>query len=1314
MRGATAAVRRAPIRECAMVEFARSRSLARRRFLLLSTAMATLTWATLDVRSAQAQSVVAGGDVNPTTPSTPSWTVGGDLAVGETGVGTLDITAGGVVSNQFAYVGAGPGGRGTVIVSGRDAGGLASTWNNAGDLMVGDEGVGELTIRDGAAVRNAFGSIGSQSGGTGKITVTGEDASGAASTWISSTSIYVGNGGAGTLIVENGGAMTSDQGLIGYESGGDGQATIAGKGASGAASTWTSANIYAGYRGHGVLTISDGGVVNTTGAGYIGANTGGDGSVIVASSGADISTWSVSAEIFVGASLGAGGTGVLTIGKGGRGVTDRVVIADLAVGSGTVHLNGDATGRGVLQTGLIVKGAGTATLDLNGGLLRATRNEADFLRGFTALSIGGGGAWFDTDGHDIAVATDFSGASSLDKLGLGALLLRGDSSGFTGATTVQAGALRIGEVGDAAVVGGDVAVQAGATLGGAGTIGGDLAVAGGGTLAPGGSTAPGTLEITGALALSNTSVLNYRLGQAGTVGGALNDLLQVGGDLTLDGVLNVSTPAGGAFGPGVYRLIDFTGVLTDHGLALGSLPSGANLVQTSIAHQVNLVSTASPGGGGGGGGTPPTPPPPAPINFWDGAAGVAGDGVITGGDGVWQVAGPAVWTQASGRTNDAFKSGLFAIFAAAPGSVTVDNDPGAVGVSGIQFAADGYRIGGGAISLTAPEAVIRVGDGTAQGANFKARIDAPLTGAARLDKTDLGTLILTAANGYSGGSRISSGVLQLGDGGTSGSIEGDVSVGGVLAFARADRAAFGGAISGDGVVRQIGAGTTVLTADSTAFAGRTEVRAGTLDVAGRLGGAVEVWAGGRLSGAGQVGSLANHGVVAPGGAGFGTLTVAGDYAGLDGVLDIETVLGGDASPTDRLAILGASSGLTAVKVTNLGGLGAPTRRGVQIVQVAGASDGRFVLAGGDYVVGGQAAVVAGAYGYVLLQDPADGGWHLRSTRPDAPSADRVLYQPGAPVYEAYADLLLSLTTAPTLRQRVGTRRHDVADADADADADRSGVWGRISGRTSHLEPSGSTTGVVQDADSWSVQFGVDRILSGDEGGARLVGGLTAQLGGAQAQLSSASGGGDISTKAYGVGATLTWYGRGGAYLDAQAQGIWFDSELTSDLVDRLADDQDARGYSFSLEAGRSWPIARDLAITPQAQLSYASNKLHAFNDRFAARIEDDGGESLQGRLGLALDHSRSWRAGAHDARTLNLYGLLNVRHEFLDGARVLLSGAPLSARQTRTWGGLAAGGDYSWRDGRFALFGEAVAETGLSNFGDSYAVSANAGFRMKF
>ena len=55
------------------------------------------------------------------------------------------------------------------------------------------------------------------------------------------------------------------------------------------------------------------------------------------------------------------------------------------------------------------------------------------------------------------------------------------------------------------------------------------------------------------------------------------------------------------------------------------------------------------------------------------------------------------------------------------------------------------------------------------------------------------------------------GTLQLGNGGTSGSIVGDVSDDGRLVFDRADTFTFGGMIFGTGSVAQIGTGTTVLT-----------------------------------------------------------------------------------------------------------------------------------------------------------------------------------------------------------------------------------------------------------------------------------------------------------------------------------------------------------------------------------------------------------------------------------------------------------------------------------------------------------------------
>ena len=50
----------------------------------------------------------------------------------------------------------------------------------------------------------------------------------------------------------------------------------------------------------------------------------------------------------------------------------------------------------------------------------------------------------------------------------------------------------------------------------------------------------------------------------------LNDLVQVGGDLTLDGTLDVSVSSGGTFDPGIYRIIGYNGALTDNGLAIGA------------------------------------------------------------------------------------------------------------------------------------------------------------------------------------------------------------------------------------------------------------------------------------------------------------------------------------------------------------------------------------------------------------------------------------------------------------------------------------------------------------------------------------------------------------------------------------------------------------------------------------------------------------------------------------------------------------------------------------------------------------------------
>ena len=147
----------------------------------------------------------------------------------------------------------------------------------------------------------------------------------------------------------------------------------------------------------------------------------------------------------------------------------------------------------------------------------------------------------------------------------------------------------------------------------------------------------------------------------------------------------------------------------------------------------------------------------------------------------------------------------------------------------------------------------------------------------QLIKSGTGTLTLTGTNTYTGGTTINGGTLQLGNGGTTGSITGNVIDNGTLAFDRSDVYTFSGVISGTGAVEQIGTGTTVLTGTNT-YTGMTTVDSGTLIVNGSIA-STETLVGpaGVLGGTGVIGgNLVNNGIVSPG-APVGTLTVSGNY-----------------------------------------------------------------------------------------------------------------------------------------------------------------------------------------------------------------------------------------------------------------------------------------------------------------------------------------------------------------------------------------------------------------------------------------------------
>src|SRR3546814_7918944 len=113
----------------------------------------------------------------------------------------------------------------------------------------------------------------------------------------------------------------------------------------------------------------------------------------------------------------------------------------------------------------------------------------------------------------------------------------------------------------------------GATRGGIRTSGGDVNVAAGGALAAG-SYDVGTLSVNGSLSLAGTSLLDYEFGQSNIVGGPLNELVSVGGDLTLDGTIDVTVAPGGDFGVGLSSVISYAGARTDNGLELGTMQIG--------------------------------------------------------------------------------------------------------------------------------------------------------------------------------------------------------------------------------------------------------------------------------------------------------------------------------------------------------------------------------------------------------------------------------------------------------------------------------------------------------------------------------------------------------------------------------------------------------------------------------------------------------------------------------------------------------------------------------------------------------------------
>jgi outer membrane autotransporter protein len=552
-------------------------------------------------------------------------------------------------------------------------------------------------------------------------------------------------------------------------------------------------------------------------------------------------------------------------------------------------------------------------------------------------------------------------------------------------------------------------------------------------------------------------------------------------------------------------------------------------------------------------------------------------------------------------------------------------------------------------------------------------------GAGAFTKTGPGTLILTGNNIYAGGTTITAGTLQLGGGGTTGSIEGAVANNGALIFNRSDVLSFPGVISGTGSVSQIGAGTTVLLGANT-YAGPTTVAAGILRAgaadAFSAGSAHIVAAGATLDTAGfkqRVAALDNGGTVSLVGAVAGsTLTVNGAYAA-HSLLRLGTGLAGGTSVSDRLVLDGpraSANGSTTIQIANPAGLGMlTTGDGIEVVSgrngattTAQTNKSAFSLANGH--------VDAGAYEYRLYAADAQGAgenWYLRSTAPMVPPLGAVppSVPPASavvlvPTYRVEVPLLAALPAQ--VRQAdlamLGNLHRRIGD---EADASTRRAWARAVYADLGIQQPGVAQ-IHTDGRASGLQAGTDLLASDDwragvyvgylDGSAGVIGnarGLTARVGsnGLQSRF---------------LGAYATWMDASGLYVDSVLQSGSQRYTARPDINPSVSGK--ASSFTASIEIGKPFALNESWSIEPQAQIAYQRS---SFDDLVlgGARVSQDAASGWIARLGLRVKGDIATGAGK-----LQPYARLNLYHASLgDDAANFIGPAGATA--------IASGGGYS-------------------------------------
>jgi len=365
------------------------------------------------------------------------------------------------------------------------------------------------------------------------------------------------------------------------------------------------------------------------------------------------------------------------------------------------------------------------------------------------------------------------GVNTVTKVGTGAWTLTGANT-YTGGTIVNGGALIVNNTSGTGTGTGAVTVNTGATLAGSGIISGAVTINSGATIAPG--TSIGTLTVNNSLTLAAGSTTFIEINKTSLA----KDLLSVSGTLTYGGTLVVTNLSGTLTNGDSFKIFNgasYAGSFTSSNLPPLASDLKWNLATLKTTGTISVVSTNFSG---------------PQVLTWE------GDGVAN----IWDAGLTANWLTTNG-VERAFLNGDTAIFD--------DSGSSAPAVTLIGSLAPAAMI------VNASQSYSLSGAGA-------------LTGTMSLAKSGSGTLAIvnTGANSFTGGTLVSGGALQLGDGvSIAPNLGGSITNNASLIFANGAAHTSSSVVRGTGALTKSGAGALTFSS-AQLYTGPTTINAGSV------------------------------------------------------------------------------------------------------------------------------------------------------------------------------------------------------------------------------------------------------------------------------------------------------------------------------------------------------------------------------------------------------------------------------------------------------------------------------------------------------